>query len=1020
MEKIERKVKNLVRGYDSKKSLYKDFAFSVKRIIEEIIKKEDIGKYIQIVTAREKDPESLTKKLLNKMFDDNPQNIAYLEKKEIENFADIKDLAGVRIILYFNGDVLKKLRMALQEEFSYSAKDERRHNDSAGQESIHSIIEFSDERLRLSEYAKFKGLRCEIQIVTALQHAWSELEHDVVYKPDNGKWEGLEVEKFSKMFKDAKDHIKKASDIFESIMYIHLSGDKFILFDKFDDLDNNKLYEYLDRLKVYMEKNYIQNDIVLNDILNKIKKIVAVAKENKIVNEPNIFGELEGKTFEDILLKTLGILNDQRVKYFSQENFEGVFKLAVEWSEFLQKDDSKVKMNDFFKKLSKYDYNVLKQAGLFNQKIILGVISKWNNEEKIKHCEIIKAVVKEFLQPSFEWSNMVEWNKLQFSSGSLIGDRGGKLAKIRRESIDFIFESYELVGDEGKKFELIKVLDEASRTSHSGIEESLEKIIIDDINYLIGKYQKFVFNKKGKVICSLPVAMDIEKQLLWFKKRWQEKIGRRVDSFISKLKKDKTYSVYRNLVDRDRLDYLENEKRGVTMRVDVKKVIANNEWIAILNDIAKAYKIDESWKFNDFHGFLTEISEASIKNGKYFLADAFKNNSSLLEFADALMVGFRNSGKMDLWDKYVKEIESKNDGDLLAKALQSFHFHLRNSKNVKFRSDDFSWIKNIGGKKGKYEFLLKNTYNKFYFDYIYFRVLLLTWKYKNKKSENLIIDELKKISDNSLDRKLEELELFISWGDVDISGWEKKNIEYLTDCLIKNTKLDYHAQGLLGKIGKINFEYVVDVIKGRLDLSDRPRKITEYYDAIPMHLEEKFILLIKENQDKFENKLASWIIGKKAESFNSYECGSLLQQLDSVHSSIIRKLIKKDTSDAFDKALGMTRSINGSDLNLIFEIANVIVNSKKLKIKEKNDFLKHIGGSMFSTGMTSGEYGISEAHKTKANEIIKIKEELEKNKKSKMLIEFADKMIKALQDQSVKERIDEDKQIKIMEINFEG
>jgi len=36
--------------------------------------------------------------------------------------------------------------------------------------------------LKLSEYALFDKMKCEIQVRTILQHAWAEIEHDLVYK----------------------------------------------------------------------------------------------------------------------------------------------------------------------------------------------------------------------------------------------------------------------------------------------------------------------------------------------------------------------------------------------------------------------------------------------------------------------------------------------------------------------------------------------------------------------------------------------------------------------------------------------------------------------------------------------------------------------------------------------------------------------------------------------------------------------------------------------------------------------
>lgn len=39
-----------------------------------------------------------------------------------------------------------------------------------------------DELAAREEYARFRGVRCEIQIQTLLSHAWAESSHDIIYK----------------------------------------------------------------------------------------------------------------------------------------------------------------------------------------------------------------------------------------------------------------------------------------------------------------------------------------------------------------------------------------------------------------------------------------------------------------------------------------------------------------------------------------------------------------------------------------------------------------------------------------------------------------------------------------------------------------------------------------------------------------------------------------------------------------------------------------------------------------------
>ncbi len=787
-------------------------------------------------------------------------------------------------------------------------------------------------------------------------------------------------------------------------------------------LEGNKkvektLSEFADKIFTEIKKPGNEAEIyshleLLNEfsyrVPGQVLEIVGFVLKNRCQNELSDkkwinYGTVTSKCFE--LLKS--------IRYLEIEN---IFDLLASFNSGVVKIQEA--RNETLKSLFKYNLNVLKQIGLSAQRILLDRIISWSRNEKLKDIEVIKIAIREILQPSLEWSNMIEWNKLQFSRGSLVADKSGNLVKIRKDSIDLIFEMYSFVSDEKEKFELIKVLDEASRTPYEGAEESLERIVKNDVKYLIKKYQAIVFGTENQVICSLPVAMEVERQLWWFKRRWPADNIENIDNFVSKFKKDKRYFIYRKLVDRDRLEYLKRKKGDKKIDL-VESVIADIQWLGILNDIAEASKIEEGWKFNDFHAFLTELTEKDVKKGEYFLKDSLQNNSLLLEFSDAFVLGFRNVDRVDLWDKYVKEIVKKKEANLLSKILHSFYFYFKNSKELKFREKDFSLVKSIAERKGEYSFLQGGEYNKLSFNFTFFRSILILWKYKKKEVESLIISEMKKAESNFLESKLGELDLFITWEDIDISKWGKESIGYLVNCLIISKRMDYHIEGLMEEVGKINFNYVIEIIKKRLDLSDRPRKFGDY-DSISRHLKKELKALIKENKAEFEREMIAWIVAKDEKLFNSYECGSLFRQLDEIYSDIVGTLIKKDTLDTYEKASAMTRSFDAPNLSILFEIANSVINSKKISNKNKKKIFNRISGSMFSTGLVSGEHGISNEHKRKAEEIEKIKGDLKKNKKSKKLINFADEIIKMLKEQAKREYTDEERQIKRMEIDFES
>ena len=168
-----------------------------------------IGEAIQhIASFRAKHPDRLHEKLVERL---RIRPERYPDEETIE--ADIPDLAGVRIALYFPGDAPSAAKV-LSAQFQVDAEkrfppepvpksslDEKpidihkRRGSSeheyrfAGYSATHLRVRLKSETLRkqypeeADEYAK---ARIEIQIASVFMHAWAEVEHDLVYKPLNG------------------------------------------------------------------------------------------------------------------------------------------------------------------------------------------------------------------------------------------------------------------------------------------------------------------------------------------------------------------------------------------------------------------------------------------------------------------------------------------------------------------------------------------------------------------------------------------------------------------------------------------------------------------------------------------------------------------------------------------------------------------------------------------------------------------------------------------------------------------
>jgi ppGpp synthetase/RelA/SpoT-type nucleotidyltranferase len=133
-----------------------------------------------IVTHRAKRPGRLRDKLLAR----NKKN-PYQSLEDI--YRDIVDLAGVRIALYFPGDreevrklITNTFDVVSIKEFPSTSKPTYRKRFS-GYWATHYRVRLKEDTLP-DHHKHYAKALIEIQVASVLMHAWSEVEHDLVYK----------------------------------------------------------------------------------------------------------------------------------------------------------------------------------------------------------------------------------------------------------------------------------------------------------------------------------------------------------------------------------------------------------------------------------------------------------------------------------------------------------------------------------------------------------------------------------------------------------------------------------------------------------------------------------------------------------------------------------------------------------------------------------------------------------------------------------------------------------------------
>lgn len=287
----------ILKEYDSSVKGIEKFTLRIRDLLEQLLSESNIN--VHSITHRIKDRDSLKNKL-------NKPTANY------SKLADITDISGIRIITYLP-QYVGSISKIIEREFDVDVKnsiDKCRvlDPDRFGYLSVHYVVSLSRERIRLSEYKRYEGLQCEIQIRSILQHAWAEIQHDLGYKSPI----------------DIPNEIKRR--FFKLAGLLEIADDEFTRIHQ--DLD-----KYKESIKMKLnktgEKILINNDslglyIKHSDILASIEKAISsnTGLEIAIMLPPDEISSLVNR------LSFLNIQTIQNLDKLLNENKKIVIKLA--------------------------------------------------------------------------------------------------------------------------------------------------------------------------------------------------------------------------------------------------------------------------------------------------------------------------------------------------------------------------------------------------------------------------------------------------------------------------------------------------------------------------------------------------------------------------------------------------------------------------------------------------------------------------------------------------------------------
>jgi ppGpp synthetase/RelA/SpoT-type nucleotidyltranferase len=585
---------------------------------------------LQQVQHRPKDPESLRKKL---------EARGILATTSLED--EIKDLGGCRLIFYTNSDVTRFLQSGIiQDNFEVDWDRTKIHYPVPGQTepdnlfiSNNYVLKLKADRTALSEYVRFSGLWCEVQVQTTLNHAWAEMEHDIIYKKPalkgfGGKlFEAIE-QRLQKIMKahllPAGYEFQKALDDYERL----LSGKE--LFDRgaskalADCNDNNARYELLERFRDYVLPNYDDPLSVYPEIKEQLVAAVKAARLTKPRPIDTPFGALPGTTVERIVDVVADILT-----YLRYVDIEMTFDAVCELFPDAQSDEERKHLLGVAQRLSQHNLDVWKQAGPYVQTVLVQKIRKMDRGNIDQLRPVLLEVLGDALKTEVHGTSST-YKSVTLRQGSAFPSEA--LARMRTEAIELLMELYRTASSESDKRKTEAALFEATRTPNGRHSNELLVGILENSAAIVDFFSGFAPRE------SYEILQTIEHKLLWMYRRNHDMPGAMAaDAAVAKARDvlnasilrfrdaanaNKGFTIYKTLVGFESVfppawnnpdfdlkgEGAYRERRIEELVAEVDEANAD-EWFAILQRCAQT-ESDDLATFPSFGKFLQKLAQS--------------------------------------------------------------------------------------------------------------------------------------------------------------------------------------------------------------------------------------------------------------------------------------------------------------------------------------------------------------------------------------------------------------------------
>lgn len=352
-------IEEFIIQYNKEFDYYQKLSQIIANKIEDQLFKRGVK---AIVTFRAKKPDRLFDKLVKR-------NEAVKYKSVSDVYNDIVDLSGIRVSLYFPSErelldeiINEIFEVTKKKDFPNEAHTPKYTKRFSGYWASHYRVKLKEDNLT----KRYTNTLAEIQVASVLMHAWSEVEHDLVYKPYSGD---LSKEELSIL--DEINGLVLAGEIalerLQTAMAERTEKSKNID-DKYE-LTNYIYNKFKDDNKVKIGNTYLINNFLKSIDTIETKTLKKYLNQIDLEDSESISNQLF-----DLYINNNKNLNDETLKRFVKnlnlpKNKANIFEKFVRaWSLLDKTVDTLIHKSDkeYYKHLVTR-YNVLVQKNIISK-----------------------------------------------------------------------------------------------------------------------------------------------------------------------------------------------------------------------------------------------------------------------------------------------------------------------------------------------------------------------------------------------------------------------------------------------------------------------------------------------------------------------------------------------------------------------------------------------------------------------------------------------------------------------------